>query len=348
MERKLRRPSYESYTDARQRDAFEYRMREFRKQNPPYEFRDVVQDPSWSVRPSYKSYDTDQYARQRDPFEYRIREVPKQNPPYEFRDRRYTEKVEGLQKIKDEAAYGPWGGTVGFSILDGTYTKVPPKVGGVQNIRDVEAFRPGERTGWFPLDEKVPPKVGGVQKIKDVAAYGPWGGTGGFSFDDGTYTSIRQINLSHNEGIKSIKVCYDRDGIAVWGSTHGDSGGFKFDRVIFDYPSEILTCITGTYGVVKYTNVIKSITFHTNKGKHGPFGEEKGSSFTSNAKAGKKIVGFHGREGLFLDAIGVHVVDMDIPEWPNKVEPTPTEHEELNKLMDSRLHFRSMTHLAYH
>ncbi|TXG52162.1 hypothetical protein EZV62_021331 [Acer yangbiense] len=102
-------------------------------------------------------------------------------------------------------------------------------------------------------------------------------------------------------------------------------------RVIFDYPSEILTCITGTYGVVKYTNVIKSITFHTNKGKHGPFGEEKGSSFTSNVKAGKKNVGFRGREGLFLVAIGVHVVDMDIPQWPpNKVEPTPTEHEELN------------------
>ena len=51
-------------------------------------------------------------------------------------------------------------------------------------------------------------------------------------------------------------------------------------------------------------------------------------------KKGKKIVGFHGREGLFLDAIGVHVVDMDIPQWPpNKVEPTPSEHEELKKLM---------------
>ncbi|KAK2660603.1 hypothetical protein Ddye_007136 [Dipteronia dyeriana] len=196
--------------------------------------------------------------------------------------------------------------------------------------------------------EKVPPKVGGVQKIKDVAAYGPWGGTGGFSFDDGTYTSIRQINLSHNKGIISIKVCYDRDGKAVWGSTHGDSGGFKFDRVIFDYPSEILTCITGTYGLVKYTNVIKSITFHTNKGKHGPFGEEKGSSFTSNAKAGENIVGFHGREGLFLDAIGVHVVDMDIPERPNQVEPTPTEHEELKKFMNGKLYVRSMKHLAYH
>lgn len=55
-------------------------------------------------------------------------------------------------------------------------------------------------------------------------------------------------------------------------------------------------------------NIIKSLTFYTNKGKHGPYGEEQGPSFSNKMDAGK-IVGFHGREGFFLDAIGVHVLE---------------------------------------
>ena len=45
-----------------------------------------------------------------------------------------------------------------------------------------------------------------------------------------------------------------------------------------------------------------------------PFGEEQGQQFTTNLREGK-IVGFHGRKGLYLDAIGVHVVE-------GKVTPT--------------------------
>ncbi|KAK3231688.1 hypothetical protein Dsin_003569 [Dipteronia sinensis] len=186
-------------------------------------------------------------------------------------------------------------------------------------------------------NEKVPPKAEGL------VAYGPWGGTGGSLFDDGTFTGIRKIKLSRNVCIVSMKICYDRDGEAVWGSKHGGTGGFRSDMVIFDYPYEILTHITGTHGPLMYMgpNVIRSLTFHTTKGKHGPFGEEQGPSFTSNIKEGK-IVGFHGREGLFLDAIGVNVMEgkvkttshpvsnaiakneaniaeIDNPQWSNKL-----------------------------
>lgn len=75
---------------------------------------------------------------------------------------------------------------------------------------------------------KVPPKVDGA------ITYGPWGGTGGSMFNDGTYTGIRQINLSRNVGIVSVKVCYDQDGKAVWGSKHGGTGGFRHDRVLYN------------------------------------------------------------------------------------------------------------------
>ncbi|WRX30428.1 Jacalin-like lectin domain - like 2 [Theobroma cacao] len=161
----------------------------------------------------------------------------------------------------------------------------------------------------FRTPEKVPSKL-----PEGVLSYGPWGGNGGAKFDDGTYTGIRQITLSRNVGIVWIKACYDRDGQAVWGSKHGGTGGFKTDRIIFDYPSEILTHITGTFGPLMYMgpNVIKSLTFHTNKGKHGPHGDEQGPSFTNKMNEGR-IIGFHGREGLFLDAVGVYVMEGKVP-----------------------------------
>ncbi|KAK8551816.1 hypothetical protein V6N13_120253 [Hibiscus sabdariffa] len=157
--------------------------------------------------------------------------------------------------------------------------------------------------------QKDPPKLS-----EGMLTYGPWGGQGGAKFDDGTYTGIKQINLSRNVGIVSMKVCYDREGQAVWGSKHGGTGGFRTERIVFDYPSEILTLITGTFGPLMYMgpNVIKSLTFHTNKGKHGPYGDEQGPSFTNKMNEGK-IVGFIGREGLFLDAIGVHVMEGKVP-----------------------------------
>ena len=71
-------------------------------------------------------------------------------------------------------------------------------------------------------------------------------------------------------------------------------------------------------------NVIKSLTFHTTKGRHGPFGEEQGTAFSSKLKEGK-IVGFHGKKGLFLDAIGVHVIEGKVA--------TPTADSNLSRAL---------------
>ncbi|KAI3684821.1 hypothetical protein L6452_34047 [Arctium lappa] len=83
--------------------------------------------------------------------------------------------------------------------------------------------------------------------------------------------------------------------------------------VNLDGTDEYLTRISGFYGPVEgYDGLeaITSITFHTNKTKHGPYGEESGvgyTHFTSTASPGK-VVGFHGRKlDGFLTAIGVHM-----------------------------------------
>lgn len=91
-----------------------------------------------------------------------------------------------------------------------------------------------------------------------------------------------------------------------------DSGNLIFTlQIVFDYPSEILTHITGYYGpaMIMGPEVIKSLIFHTTKGKYGPYGEEGGTYFSTNLKERMMIVGFHGRKGLFIDAIGFHVIE---------------------------------------
>ena len=67
--------------------------------------------------------------------------------------------------------------------------------------------------------------------------------------------------------------------------------------------------IAGFYGLVEGSGSFKalwSITFYTNKAKYGPYGDEIGQAFTSSVAPGR-VVGFHGRSGAYLDAIGVHM-----------------------------------------
>lgn len=170
-----------------------------------------------------------------------------------------------------------------------------------------------------PSTEKKP------SENRDVVTHGPWGGNGGTAFDDGMYTGVRQINISRNIGIVYMKVLYEQNGQAVWGSKNGGTGGFKTDKIVFDYPFEILTHITGFYGTSMLgPTIIRSLTFHTTKGKHGPFGEEQGVPFTTKLKEGM-IVGFHGRKGLFLDAMGVRVKEGKVTP---QIRPPPPLHDD--------------------
>ncbi|RWR73845.1 jacalin-related lectin 3 isoform X1 [Cinnamomum micranthum f. kanehirae] len=134
---------------------------------------------------------------------------------------------------------------------------------------------------------------------------------------------VRQINLSTDRfAIVCIEVMYDKHGQKIRGSKHGSPGyiGYplKEHQIIFNYPHEVLTHISGYHGSLIMSfgiapTVIKSLTFHTTKRKYGPFGEEKGIFFSSsNIKAGM-IVGFHGSNGMYLNSIGVHVLEEKFP-----------------------------------
>lgn len=136
-------------------------------------------------------------------------------------------------------------------------------------------------------------------------------------------------------------------------------------QIVFDFPYEVLTHISGYYGSLMYMGpaVIRSLTFHTTKRVYGPYGEEHGTYFTTKLKEGR-VVGIHGRKGLFLDALGVHVIEgkvivpvptttpsmeiisrelsraeIDSAQWPSKLQaanPAPIEEVFLKYFL---LHF---------
>lgn len=201
---------------------------------------------------------------------------------------------------------------------------VPPKIREIDTNPSPIAFsRQSSRSDYSDVESKekvlaLPPPT--EKKPSGFVTLGPWGGNGGTAFDDGIYTGIKQIIISRNVGIVYMKVLYEQNVEAVWGRRNGGTGGFKKDKIVFDYPYEILTHITGFHGpTMLSSSIIKSLTFHTTKGKYGPFGEEQGVPFTSKSKEGM-ILGFHGRKGLFLDAIGVHVKEGKVTP---QVRPPP-------------------------
>ena len=73
----------------------------------------------------------------------------------------------------------------------------------------------------------------------------------------------------------------------------------------------MLTCVSGYYGFISGhrggSRVVRSLTFYTNVAKYGPDGEEIGTPFSYAAKMEGNVTGLHGRSGVYVDAIGVHM-----------------------------------------
>ncbi|CBI35988.3 unnamed protein product, partial [Vitis vinifera] len=137
---------------------------------------------------------------------------------------------------------------------------------------------------------------------------GAWGGDGGSSWDDGSYSGVRGITIVYDRCIDWIRVVYDKNGKPVTGQKHGGVGGNKTAEVKLQYPEEILISVSGHYCPVVYggSPVIRSLTFKSNRRTFGPFGVEEGTPFSLSMDGGR-IVGFQGRSGWYLDAIGFHL-----------------------------------------
>uniref|UniRef100_A0A2N9GMN9 Jacalin-type lectin domain-containing protein n=1 Tax=Fagus sylvatica TaxID=28930 RepID=A0A2N9GMN9_FAGSY len=121
---------------------------------------------------------------------------------------------------------------------------------------------------------------------------GPWGGHGGMQWDDGVFYAIRELHLHFGDSfIHAIHILFETtDRKCVWSQRHGGTGGDKIYRIKLDASTEYLVGIMGFYGPVEGNDgfeALRSITFYTDSGKYGPFGNEIGHAFTSSASKGK-------------------------------------------------------------
>ncbi|URE47547.1 UAA transporter family [Musa troglodytarum] len=94
-----------------------------------------------------------------------------------------------------------------------------------------------------------------------------------------------------------------------------DYGGLDLkNKIAFDFPFEILTHITGYFGMTKLMGptAVKPLAFHTTKRDYGPYGDKQGTFFSSSLVDGM-IIGFHGRSGWYINSVGVHSLEGKVP-----------------------------------
>ncbi|KAK4859398.1 hypothetical protein QYF36_004738 [Acer negundo] len=174
-----------------------------------------------------------------------------------------------------------------------------------------------EASNEYLKDGTLTVQVNDVMNIEVPREAGPWGGINGKQFDDGVFSSIGQVNIFVGDGIvRGIGFLYNtNDGKSVESKRHGGCGrdDEKLYRIMLDCSKEYIVGIMGYFGPVVENaghETLRSITFYSNKGKYGPFGNEIGTAFSSPISDGK-VVGFHGRSGCYLCALGVHMEYFD-------------------------------------
>ncbi|OWM77980.1 jacalin-related lectin 4-like [Punica granatum] len=138
-----------------------------------------------------------------------------------------------------------------------------------------------------------------------VRIVGPFGGNGGGPWDEGRHTGLRQIIIRCGTVMDSIKCVYDDNGTSSDGSKHGAGRGPYSHTIELDGANEYITSISGYLGQLREMYLVHSLTFRSNKRVYGPYGQEKGSYFSSPPNIGK-IVGLYGRSDTHLDCIGAY------------------------------------------
>lgn len=215
-------------------------------------------------------------------------------------------------------SYGPFGEQQGFAFSSGTngvvvgfHGRKGYFVNGIGvHVLEGKPLLSQPHPDPYDMSAMKNEVVWGMPREPALHDIGPWGGEGGQPWDDGVYAGVRKIRLTRSgEAICSIQIEYDRNGHSLWAAPHGAGNEACTHLIKLNYPYEVLTCISGYYDALfgdRQKMIVRSLAFQTNRAKYGPYGKEIGTHFSS-AKTEGKVIGFHGRSGQFLDAIGVHM-----------------------------------------
>ncbi|XAR61764.1 hypothetical protein NMG60_11016275 [Bertholletia excelsa] len=222
--------------------------------------------------------------------------------------------IKSLTITTNKQQYGPYGDNA-----SGTNLTIPIKSGDV--------------VGCFGYS------IYPVKSLGEYVSLGPWGGKDGEPWSYIASGSVSQIIVHHCDVVVSI-IFQSETGVGslAYSDKFGGPGGVRTDKVCIHTPAEYLTAIYISFGLYFGHAAISSLRFQTKlaeygpfsankagsvssssipiesgevvglsrKGLYGPYGEEMGESFTS-ALCGGKAVGFFGRSGSYLNAIGIHM-----------------------------------------
>ncbi|KAL6890152.1 hypothetical protein ACP4OV_008915 [Aristida adscensionis] len=142
----------------------------------------------------------------------------------------------------------------------------------------------------------------GIDKI------GPWGGNGGGTCDiKAASLRLESVTICSGTIVDALAFSYcdvsgKRHTTNFWGGIGGSA------HTICLGASEYIIEVSGTVGpFFLIQDAITSLKFVTNRRSYGPFGVPLGTPFCSQVKKNHSIVGFFGRSGAYLHAIGVYV-----------------------------------------
>ncbi|GLT96551.1 hypothetical protein SLE2022_141640 [Rubroshorea leprosula] len=143
--------------------------------------------------------------------------------------------------------------------------------------------------------------------LEGIISLGPWGGSGGGPWSFKASLGITEIIIHEQVNIKSISF-KDASGhiSGTFGGRNPNARGEE-KKIEIRWPSEYLKSISGAYGDYNGLLVIRSPSFTTNLTTYGPFGTTTGGQLFSIPMAESAVVGFHGRSGYYLDALGIFV-----------------------------------------
>jgi hypothetical protein len=141
-----------------------------------------------------------------------------------------------------------------------------------------------------------------------------FGGSGGSAFSDEVVprgARISEVRVRSGDKVISIQAIYTLlDGRLLEGPVHGGDGGSL--HVFSLAPDEYFTGLSGRSG-----KSIHSVSIRTNKHTSQVFGGNGGASvFDVNVPAEKAAIGFHGRCGSSLNAIGLNYATFNKRERP--------------------------------
>ena len=157
-------------------------------------------------------------------------------------------------------------------------------------------------SAWPVSDADDPPKKGKATR-QGTPTGEVQGGTGGREFRDKALGRLTKITVRADEIVDAIRCTWDEEGGPEDGINHGGLGGSK--TIVTLEPGEALVQVSGTVTQGDIV-VIGSLSFKTTKRTIGPIGgSPDGKKFTLDAPKGQEICGFQGRNGDYLDAIGL-------------------------------------------